>query len=201
MTDYLAFLLICLLGAMSPGADFAVVTRFAITGSRNSALLASCGVGCALCIHVIYCLLGIGLFIQSSPVIFKSMQIIGSIYLGYLGIKLLWTKNIENQTVAPQKKGAFLAGFTTNLLNPKATLFVLSLFTQVLSSSSSKFSAAFYGISMAIITMGWFSFVSLMMTTKKILHKFQTYQLLLSKFMGLCLLGLAFFILFTSSCI
>lgn len=35
--------LITLLGAMSPGPDFAMVTRYILTGSRKAAILASLG--------------------------------------------------------------------------------------------------------------------------------------------------------------
>jgi threonine/homoserine/homoserine lactone efflux protein len=192
MLDYLAFAFICLLGAMSPGADFAIVTRFAASGSRPAAVMSSLGISAALLVHVSYCLLGVGLFLQGSPLAFRSIQIVGSLYLGYLGIKLLMIKGSSGSVAAPSKKHAFSSGFMTNLLNPKATLFVLSLFTQFIKEDSSNWIRLGYGMTMVMVTLLWFTSLSLIMTHKKMIHKFQTYQLLLCKVMGviLCLLAL-----------
>ena len=53
MIDLLLFALLNLLGVMSPGPDFALVTRYGLTGSKRAALLATLGIGSALLIHVL----------------------------------------------------------------------------------------------------------------------------------------------------
>ena len=47
-------------------------------------------------------------------------------------------------------------GFLTNLLNPKATLFFLALFTQVIDPNTPILIQTLYGIEMMIITFVWF---------------------------------------------
>jgi len=128
--DIYLLAMISLFGAMSPGPDFAIVTRFALSGSRRAALMATLGVATAVCIHVTYCILGVGLFLKSSPILFRILQIIGSIYLGYLGVQLLISKKTGTVAASGSLRKAFVSGFFTNLLNPKATLFILSLLTQ-----------------------------------------------------------------------
>lgn len=67
MLEILSLALITLLGAMSPGPDFAIVRRHALTGSRKSAILASFGVTTAILIHITYCVLGVAIVIAESP--------------------------------------------------------------------------------------------------------------------------------------
>ena len=64
----------------------------------------------------------------------------------------------------PSTHGAFVTGFLTNALNPKATLFFISLFALVVSSQTPKLIQAGYGLWMSLATMGWFSLVSVFFT-------------------------------------
>lgn len=195
MLEILTLALVALLGAMSPGPDFAIVTRFALTGSRKAALLASLGISAALLIHVAYCALGIGLLLVESPKAFRIVQIIGSCYLGYLGLKLL----LPSKDASPQKPmkmhQAFLSGFLTNLLNPKAALFILSIFTQFVSPETSFLRQGLYGIVISMTAMAWFSTLSFLITHSYFLPHFKRFQTVLMKVMGCLLLGLALYVI------
>jgi threonine/homoserine/homoserine lactone efflux protein len=131
MLEYFAFAFFNLLGLISPGPDFAIVTHYGMKGSRKAAFLVSLGITTAVLVHVLYCILGIAIFLQNSPLLFHGLQLVGAGYLGYVGLQILCPKN---ETVLGEKKavscGAFRTGFLTNLLNPKATLFFLSLFSR-----------------------------------------------------------------------
>ena len=89
MLEILAFASINLLGVISPGPDFAIVTHYGLRGSRKAALLATLGITTALLIHVLYCIFGVAWFLQNSPILFRSIQLLGASYLGYLGIRML----------------------------------------------------------------------------------------------------------------
>ena len=123
MFQVISIFLISLLGAMSPGPDFAIVTRHALTGSRRAALFATLGIAAALLIHATYCSLGIGLLLVESPRIFRTVQVLGSCYLAYLGVRLLLPAKNSSSSTPPSHHQAFLSGFLTNILNPKAALF------------------------------------------------------------------------------
>ena len=64
--------------------------------------------------------------------------------------------------------GAGVAGFITNLFNPKATLFFLALFTQILSPDIAMGAKIVYGLTCIVMTMIWFSIVATVLTTPKI---------------------------------
>ncbi len=69
-------------------------------------------------------------------------------------------------------------GFLTNVLNPKATLFMLALFTQVINPATPKSWEAAYGTEMMAMTFIWFSLVSVFFSHRHIrirVAKFQHY--------------------------
>jgi threonine/homoserine/homoserine lactone efflux protein len=109
---------------------------------------------------------GIALFLQSAPNALKIVRLLGAIYLGYLGIKMLFEEFRENHKEAQviPKHRAFLAGFTTNLLNPKATVFMLSLFSQFADSYSTWNMKIAFGLCIPLIAISWFSLLSCLLT-------------------------------------
>ena len=97
------------------------------------------GVGLGILVHVTYCLLGIGLIISQSILLFNTIKLIGAAYLLFIGWKALTTKHSSAQTDGIMHKEAVMSastamriGFLCNALNPKATLLFLALFTQVI---------------------------------------------------------------------
>ena len=195
MLDFAAFVFLNLLGAMSPGPDFAIVARYGLSGSRRSALLATLGIGAALLIHVSYCLLGIAILVQNTPRLFHSIQTGGALYLGYLGIMLILSKGGGKLEGKRGHRKAFADGFLTNLLNPKATLFLLSLFAEFVPAETSLGAKAAYGAAIPLIAVGWFSFLSCFLTHPRFLSHLQRYQILFMRTMGALLIGLSGIIL------
>jgi RhtB (resistance to homoserine/threonine) family protein len=193
MFELLAFIGINLLGAISPGPDFAIVTHYGMKGSRRAALLASLGITAALLIHVMYCVLGVAWFLQSSPILFRSLQLLGAAYLGYLGFRIISSSKAkpDPSKVENLSRNAFKTGFFTNLLNPKATLFLLSLFTQFIGPETSVSMKIAFGISIPVVSIAWFSFLSFCITHPAFLPYFQRYQRKFSIAMGSLLILLA----------
>ncbi len=182
---------ITLLGAMSPGPDFAIVTRYVLTGSRKSAFLASFGISLALLVHVTYCALGLAVILIESPLIFRIVQAAGSCYLGYLGVRLLLPSKKNPSNMVPHPKRALLAGFVSNLLNPKTTLFIFGIFTQFISINTPWFLFSLYGLVIAGVSFAWFSCLIILMTHSYFKRHFVRWQQVLMKGMGIILLMLA----------
>ena len=138
-TEFLTVALIHLLAVASPGPDFAVVVRESVTHGRRAGTWTALGVGSAIFLHVGYSLLGIGLIVSQSIVLFNALKWAAAAYLLYIGFKALRaqpaktvTDDLHRETGVRTARGAFTSGFVTNGLNPKATLFFLSLFTVVI---------------------------------------------------------------------
>jgi len=165
MTELLAVITITILAVISPGPDFAMVTRNSLLLSRRAGVLTAFGIGLGVLIHVSYTLLGVGLLIQQSLYLFNVIKLAGAVYLIWLGIKMLRKKtdsSLTDNRIAPLSDLAALrTGFLTNALNPKTTIFVVSLFMQVVKPGTSLEVQICYGLFISTTHIVWFSLVAL----------------------------------------
>ncbi|TMN45455.1 LysE family transporter [Pseudoalteromonas sp. S2755] len=155
----------------SPGPDFAIVLKQSVQQGRANALWTSFGVGLGILVHVSYCLLGVALLLSQSETLFTAVKYIAALYLAYLGVQALRyakpnseQENITEHAVTESNWTALKRGFLVNALNPKATLFFLSLFTLVIEPTTPSSVQLFYGVYMALATWTWFSFLSLVLS-------------------------------------
>jgi len=186
-----------LLAVMSPGPDFVMITRNSLMYSKRTGIFSAVGLGLGILVHVAYSLVGIGLLISKSIVAFSIIKYLGAGYLIYIGIKSLRSKagQLANEQVEIKQNDltpweAIKIGFLTNALNPKATLFFLAVFTQVIDQSTPLYAKLFYGIEMSVMTFVWFSLVSLVFTNSVVKRKFSGVQHYLERATGLILIGL-----------
>ncbi|MEO2267206.1 LysE family translocator [Pseudoalteromonas pernae] len=181
----------------SPGPDFAVVLKHSVSYGRANGLATSAGVGAGIFVHVIYCLLGVALLISQAPTVFMVLKYIAALYLGYLGVQALRSKPSEGATPEFQEHQhqglalAFRRGFLTNALNPKATLFFLSLFTLVVSVQTPKAVQLGYGVYMAIATWLWFSFLTIILSKHAVRSFFNAKGFWFDRAIGVVLIALA----------
>ncbi|HFK7184615.1 TPA: LysE family transporter [Serratia odorifera] len=177
MTEFIAVVTITLLAVISPGPDFAMVSRNSLLNSRRSGILTAIGIGSGVLIHVGYTLIGVGVLIQQSLWLFNLLKIIGAAYLIYLGVGMLRqaaapSANAERAANAIGDFNALKTGFLTNLLNPKTTIFIVSLFMQVVNPHTSLGIQIAYGLFIAIAHIIWFSLVALLFSTPRINAQF-----------------------------
>ena len=156
-----------LFAVASPGPDFAIVTRQCMSGGTRAGVWTSLGVSSAILLHVTYCILGVALLLAQSTTLFNSMKYLAAAYLVYLGVQSIRASFRQTNTalftrgeVAISPSKAFVVGFLTNGLNPKATLFFLALFTVVIDSNTPSSIQILYGLYLAIATFLWFSMLS-----------------------------------------
>ncbi|CAM4037844.1 LysE family transporter [Pseudoalteromonas byunsanensis] len=203
MLEYLdEFLLIALahfFAVASPGPDFAVVLKQSIQRGRANALWTSAGVALGILVHVTYCLLGVAIVLSQSPAMFNILKYVAGAYLAYMGVQALRAKpvngkdsaaDLEHQT-SEHAVYALRRGFLVNALNPKATLFFLSLFTLVIAPTTPTPVQAFYGLYMALATWIWFSFLAIVLSRAKVRAFFQSAGHWFDRGIGVVLIALA----------
>ena len=161
---------------VSPGADLAMVIRQSVVHGRRAAVLTSFGVGASLMFHMTYTILGLGLIISQSILLFNIVKWLGVAYLIYIGISALRAGSTDvdaiAQTASEERKAqssikAFLLGFMANALNPKPVFFFLSVFSGVVSHETPDSMKFVYGLVMASALIAWFVGVSFFMTTAR----------------------------------
>lgn len=186
-----------LLAVASPGPDFAIVLKQSLSHGRRTAIWTSLGIGTGILLQVSYSLLGLGLLLRSSALWFTVAKYAGAAYIAWLGIDSLRARPTAasgiqaSDTKIPDERGAFATGLLTNVLNPKATLFFLSLFALVVSAQTPKSIQALYGIWMALATAGWFCLVAVVFTRPEVRGSFLRHGHWINRALGVVFLALA----------
>ena len=195
--EFMTVALVHLLAVASPGPDFAVVVRESVTQGRRVGSWTALGVGCGIFVHVAYSLLGIGLIVSQSIVLFNLFKWLAAAYLVYLGWRALRARPMSleaidgaNAPVARSAWRAFVIGFVTNGLNPKATLFFLSLFTVVISPDTPLLVQAGYGVYLAGATALWFLLVAWLFSRGRVRAGFARMGHWFDRLTGAVLIGL-----------
>lgn len=195
--EFLTLFSLFALAAIAPGADFACVMRESIAFGRRAGVLAALGVGSAIMIHVTYTVTGVGLLIAHSLLAFTIIKWCGALYLIYLGLRALTAKraapaegNLHVADLARTPRQAFGAGFLTNLLNPKATLFFVSLFATIISRETPVAVQFGYGLVLSLFLAAWFSVVALFLTTRSMRSMFERVGHWVERITGLVFIGL-----------
>ena len=195
--EFMTVALVHLLAVASPGPDFAVVVRESVAQGRRAGSWTALGVGCGIFVHVAYSLLGIGLIVSQSIVLFNLFKWLAAAYLVYLGWRALRARPVSlepvdtaNAAVARTAWRAFLIGFVTNGLNPKATLFFLSLFTVVISPDTPLLVQAGYGVYLAGATALWFLLVAWLFSRGRVRAGFARMGHWFDRLTGAVLIGL-----------
>lgn len=175
MIDLFSLLIVYIvfLGAMmSPGPDFLIVLRNALGYSVRAGVLTSAGIAVALIIHLAYSIAGIGVLISQSILFFNLVKWLGAAYLVYLGVQALKSKGTDTEAMKVKTieaalsgknmsdKKAFMSGFLTNLLNPKAALFFVALFSQMVGPNASIEFMLLFAVLCVASAFIWFSSVS-----------------------------------------
>jgi len=189
--------LIALLGAMLPGPDFAIVTKNSLLHSRMAGYFTSLGIGAAILVHMSYCMLGLALVIASSLLLFSLIKYIGASYLIYLGLNSLFSKQSKKLFSANKKAKktelspfvAFRQGFLCNLLNPKATLFFLSIFTVVIKPETPLHWEMLYAMEIFFIATLWFCCLTVILSHPSIKRALEKAEKYIARFLGLFLIG------------
>ena len=94
MTELIAVALIAILATISPGPDFAMVTRNSYLHGRDAGMLAALGIALGVQVHVFYTMFGVALIIAHSPALFTAIKIAGALYLIVIG----WKTSRTNQS-------------------------------------------------------------------------------------------------------
>ncbi|MBV4493033.1 LysE family translocator [Pseudomonas oryzicola] len=199
MTELIAISLFTLLAVISPGADFAMVTRSSYAQGRKAGLAAAVGIALGVQVHVLYTVLGIALIISHSPALFLAMKVLGAGYLIYLGYRLLTRRSQVSVDGEAGQAGSLVAlrtGFLTNALNPKTMLFVISAYTQVVQPGSSLALDLAYGGFMSFAHWAWFSLVAVFFSNAVLRKALLAKQQLVDRMIGVALIGLGLAVAF-----
>lgn len=196
MNELYLVVTISALAVISPGSDFAIVTKNTISNGRYAGYATALGIALSTWVHTFYCLIGIALLISKSPTLFHLIKYVGMGYLLYIGITTFQSKFTANNLsqCSPSRHtmfNSFKQGLLSNVANPKTTLFYLSLFTMVISKNTTLYIQVLYGFIICLLHLLWFIFVSYLISHPAIKRKFDKNIALVNKIIGIILIGIA----------
>jgi len=197
MAELLAVALITVLAVISPGADFAMVTRNSLLHGRRAGVLCALGIALGVQVHVFYTMFGVGLLIAHAPALLHGIKLVGAAYLVWIGWKTLSASALPgSETPAANtphtlSAGAALRmGFLTNALNPKTTLFVVSTYTQVVHPGTPLAAQFGYGLFMSAAHAAWFALVAAVFASGALRRSLLAQQRVVDRVIGVILIGL-----------
>ncbi len=169
---------------MSPGPDFALVVQNATRYGRQTGLYIALGLSCGILLHSVLSLTGISYLVHQQPTLFAALQLAGGSYLFYLGfgaLKASWSRfsrrSLDEETpkqaglLLNNKRDAFSRGFATNILNPKALVFFVSLMSSLVPASMSLTGKGIALVILWSISLLWFSFLAWALSTQRMQRK------------------------------
>lgn len=168
-----------ILAALSPGPDIALMTKQSLIHGRAAGIWTSLGISLGLSIHILYSLVGLSAIIVHNTQWMILLKIAGGGYLIFLGIGGLRARpatsspGLMQETQANRSPYRFLvSGVLCNVLNPKAVIYFLSLFTVILSPDIPLPTLIVYGLWIMILQMICFVGLACLFTHKSIHEKF-----------------------------
>lgn len=187
---------IATLGMLSPGPDFFLVIKNAALYPRGAALMTSLGVICGVATHMSYCVAGLAVLITNTPWLFNLLKYAGAAYLIWIGGQALMSRGggkpgfSEATPRQASMKKAFVQGYLNNLLNPKATLFFLAVFTQVLQIDSSLSEKLWYAGIILLLALCWWPLLVLLIQSGPVRRGLAKVQTAVDRLLGGVLIAL-----------
>ncbi|EGQ8028714.1 LysE family translocator [Vibrio vulnificus] len=175
---------------MSPGPDVALVVQNASRYGRQTGLFIALGLSVGILLHSLLSLTGVSYLVHQQPMLYALLQLLGGSYLLYLGIGALhsvlrhWHQPSANpptsqrQCALNNKRQAFLKGFATNILNPKALVFFVSLLSSLIPTSMSLSGKAIAVMILFMLSFLWFASLAWALSGSRMqqyLHKASIY--------------------------
>ena len=160
------FAAVCIAGAMSPGPSLALIIRNSTKYNRLGGIMSAVGHGLGMGIYAIFAVTGLSIIILTNIYIFKSIQIVGIIFLFIYGILFIFQKNEKiNIDDSQNKLNSFLQGFSISILNPKILIFFSAVFSQFVKSDSTFLTNSTLVITASAIDCIWYILVAIIVTS------------------------------------
>lgn len=163
-----------LLGAMSPGPSFVLVSRIAVVASRRAGLAAALGMGLGGAAFAGLALFGLTALLLRVEWLYMILKLAGGVYLIYLGIRI-WrgarqplasTDGVQTAAITSPLR-AFLLALATQLSNPKTAVVYGSIFAALLPARLETWMMVALPLSTFLVEAGWYAVVALAFSARR----------------------------------
>jgi len=193
---WLSLVVVCVLGALSPGPSLALVIKNTLTGGQQQGYSTAISHGLGVALYAVIIATGFGIIITKSPIIYAVIQYAGAAFLVHLGVKSLLSqkRNIsvadENKYIRPKVNG-WRDGFLIAFLNPKLAIFFLALFSQFVDENATWQQNLIMTATVGFIDTAWYCLVAFGISRGNIINQLKTHSHIVDKVAGIFLIFLA----------
>ena len=161
------FALVCIVGAMSPGPSLALVIRNNISYNRLAGIMTSIGHGLGIAVYATMAVFGLGLILQTNQSLFLLIQVLGLIFLFFLGVLFIFRKNsveMIDKNKDQKQINSFFQGFLIAIINPKILIWFTAIYSQFISVEANMTFNIILISTASIIDATWYIIISLIIT-------------------------------------
>jgi threonine/homoserine/homoserine lactone efflux protein len=196
-SQLLVFAGICVLLAVTPGPDMAVVTKNALAHGRRGVLLTTSGIALALAVWATATAVGLSAVLRASSEVFFVLRLLGAAYLAYLGLRALIDSRrrpdafLEGAPPAAPAHAIFRQGFLSAISNPKLGVFFVTFLPQFVTPGQAVLPRLLeLGLVFALIGWTWMNVYGLFVTRIRELITAPRVRQWMERVTGVVLLGL-----------
>lgn len=155
--DWISLILICFVGASSPGPSLIIIISSYSQNSLTGGIYCSVGHGLGIFLYAILTTIGLSYFLVSNNQIFYLIKLLGIIFLFLIGFKLITKKSSNDKKNYNFKiKNSFILGLVTSCINPKILLFFIAIFSQFMEKNISLAEKISISILASLIDIFWY---------------------------------------------
>lgn len=193
--NFVAFSILATILVLIPGLDFTLVVKYATTKSKKSAVAVMLGITSGLFVWGAFASLGVSAILQTSEFAFNALKIAGVLYMLWMGVGFIWNSFKKSAHLAAEPtiksdKRVFTRGLLSNLLNPKAGVFYISVLPQFIPTATNHLLAGLVLTSIhAVITIIYFGILIYLIDFFKTFFARPTVVRNLERFSGIAVIG------------
>jgi threonine/homoserine/homoserine lactone efflux protein len=161
-----------LLGAMSPGPSFFLVTRSAIAHSRRHALVSAFAMGLGGAVFACLAAAGLAAVLTQWTVLYAFLKCAGGAYVLYLAFGMFRSSEADPGDLVlisaadRSLSRSFWVALATQLSNPKTAVVYASIFAALLPEDVPMGALAALPILVFLVEASWYALVAVTMSTK-----------------------------------
>ncbi len=189
--------LIWLAAVVSPGPNFLIVSRLALSRSRLSAIGATFGITIGSLAYAALTMFGLSVLILRFAWLGDAIRIVGGAYLVWLGIQA-WRAQPHDLPPAaagmdqggPSLLYGLRVGFLTEITNPKGIAFFLGLFAAAVPAATPLWAKLAVLSAGGVIEVAWYTAVSFALSSGPMRAGYQRVRRTVDRVLGTLLIAL-----------
>ena len=191
------FVLVCTIGAMSPGPSLALVIRNNINYNRLAGIMTSIGHGLGIAVYATMAVFGLGLILQENHSLFLIIQVLGLVFLFFLGVLFIFQKQSDEIIKENQNDvNFFFQGFLIAVINPKILIWFTAIYSQFISIEANLTFNIILISTASIIDAIWYIIISIIITGYGVKSFLINKKQLIQKITGFILIFISLTLLF-----